>query len=51
MNDHDNNDNTPITLADIEELRAALGGSSGGTQGDEEPSYSTVMCPSHPWDR
>jgi hypothetical protein len=47
-------DKPKITLADIEELRAALGGAAptgpgGGGGGDCVPS--TCMCPAHPWDQ
>jgi hypothetical protein len=57
---HNNDQNQPtaapqITLADIEELRNTLGAESdigdldaGGTPA---AAVSTVMCPSHPWDR
>jgi hypothetical protein len=45
------NDKPQITLADIEELRAALGGTApGGGGGGGTCVPDTCMCPSSPWD-
>ncbi len=38
---------SPITLADIEELRQALGAAAAKPGGG---GPSTCMCPAHPWD-
>jgi hypothetical protein len=42
----------PITLADIDELRAALG-AAAEVEGAriQAPIRDTIMCPSSPWDQ
>lgn len=47
------NKRTNVTLADIEELRAALGGAApgGGGPGGGDCVPDTCMCPSDPWDQ
>lgn len=41
-----------ISLVDIEELRKALGAEANiSVDPIRTVSYSTVMCPSHPWDQ
>ena len=48
MKKEENVDNeSPITLADIEELRQALGAAAPPSGGG---GSSTCMCPAHPWD-
>lgn len=47
----ENNDKPKITLADIEELRAALGGVPPGGGGGGGCVPDTCMCPSSPWDQ
>jgi hypothetical protein len=51
-NELDRDTITVLSLADVEQLRAALGAT--GKKGAESMSLSpndTIMCPKHPWDQ
>jgi len=59
MNDKKNNNDdgksavetSELKLADIDELRSAVGAAGPGSGGPGGPGPApTVMCPAHPWD-
>jgi hypothetical protein len=46
----ENEKKNEITLADIEELRAALGAEANEGDDGADLSAGTSMCPSYPWE-
>lgn len=51
-NELDRDTITVLSLADVEQLRAALGATGKKDAGDSMSlAPDTIMCPSHPWDQ
>ena len=52
-NELDRDTITVLSLADVEQLRAALGanGKKGAADSMSLAPTDTIMCPNHPWDQ